>query len=455
MPATIKPKKTPDTLAQAAMYETSGQNQQIGQRSMIGSIWEPGLVDQMLATSSPIALGWAGLSSQMGTAIISIDAKGASQEITEFIKEMLFNRLETRFQQVFINTLQALLYGVAPAEISLIYRFGRWEIADIAARPASGFDLYSIRKQSWWIEGTYRWIDSAGAVQSVECGAPWEDQKALMWWPVFGPGILGRSILRPVVDEWQVKCTIRKMRGNAISRTLYGLPILHARKRDDNEPDLNPDEIRAAQAALARASTGSAAALFIPDCFDLPEIKFSDSNAITAANALEDHCDLQTLMALGSSQIARGLLGGYASAGVSDADEHLADNIRAYYFQFFSQSMQQLIDFIIDLNFGPQLHYPELVVASPSVMSIPQLSRTMAQLIASGVIRPTVEDEEQIRKMGRLPNQTGNIIANQHPNTPATDDDDGQGIKGHYDSATGIDTRIDRDINYQEVKNDA
>lgn len=439
--------KTSSLLAETTNLDYGSIEQSINQYHMLGSIYEPGLVDTMLAQNPTVQLGWLGLSAAMAQAQIDLMPCGCSQDIYDFIKEMLFRRLQTRFQQVFIDTLQALLYGVAPAEVSLDWKGGRWWISDISSRPARGFDLFNLKKRSgeWWISGTYSWFATDGSQRIVECGAPWERGKALIFWPVFGPGLLGRSLLRPIVNEHLEKQQIRKLRGAALSKCLFGTPILHARQRREDEGPLNPEEVNAAKFALARASTGNATCLYLPDSFDNPDVLYAQTDGLAKSIEAENALDLQILMALGSSHLARGLLSGYGSQGAGENDQQLQDSIRSYLFQWFQQQVQSLIDYIVDLNFGVQEYYPEITITSPSVMSIPQLSRTLTQLVGAGLYRPCRQDEEVLRKLCRMPEQSGELLElESNPNQT------GLGITGHYDSA--MDTREGRDVYYSETK---
>ena len=441
---------TSPLLAESTMQEVSSPEQSINQYRMLGSIYEPGLVREMLSTNPTIQLGVLGLSAAMAQSQISLLKVNCKPEIYEFVYDMLFKSLNTRFQQVFLSSLDALFYGVAPAEISMAFKYGKWWITDIAARPVSGFDLYYISKKpgEWWINGQYRWYDSTGALKTVQCGAPWEENKALIFWPVFGPGLLGRSLLRPVVNEHLEKCEIRRLRGAALRKVLFGTPILHARKRDVEESELDEKDVEKSKRALAMAATGNAACLYIPDDFETPNILYADSNGISKSIEAENAIDIQILMSLGSASIARGLLSGYGSQGAGENDQILQDNIRNYYFQWFAQAFQPLIDYIVDLNFGPQEFYPELSIVSPSPMTIPQLSRTLVQLVNSGLIKPTKDDEDILRRLCRMPENSGNDSS-----PPVGNNNSGPlGITGHYNSNTGIDSREDRDLAYQDSK---
>lgn len=440
--------KTPPEISGNSSNEYSSLAQNVNFHQMLGSVYEPGLIDTMLTTNPTIQLGWLGLSAAMSQAQVSLKQVGAKDEIYNFVYEMLFRRLETRFQQVFLNALQALLYGVAPAEVSLAFRGGHWVFKDITARPVRGFDLYNIRKEpgEWWINGRYSWYSTNGALKTVKCGGPNDKDSAIFWWPVFGEGLLGRSLLRPIVNEHLEKCEIRRLRGAALRKVLFGTPVLRARERRTDESELGDADIQSAKRSVAMAATGNSACLYLPDGFEKLEILYSGSDGLAKSVEAENAIDIQILMALGSSHIARGLLSGYGSQGAGENDQMLQDSIRRYFFQWFAQAFQPLIDWIIDINFGYQAHYPELEVVSPSVMTIPQLSRTLTQLVNSGLLRPCEEDEEELRRLCRMPEQSGKLIKQETKDNPSV-----LGISGHYDSITG-DTREGRDILYTEQK---
>lgn len=453
----MKNLKTSPLVSNSTSIEINSINQSVNQYQMLGSIYEPGMIDEMLATNPTIQLGVLGLSSSMSQSQISLLKVNCKDEIYEFVKDMLFKSLNTRFQQVFLNSLNALFYGVAPAEVSLDYKYGHWVITDISPRPVRGFDLYYIKKNpgEWWINGRYQWYSSDGALKSVECGAPWEPDKALIYWPVFGPGLLGKSLLRPIVNEHLEKCQIRKLRGAALRKVLFGTPILHARKRDEQEADLNPQDIEQAKHAVATAATGNSACLYLSDAFDTPNILYADSNGIAKSIEAENAIDIQILMSLGSASIARGLLSGYGSQGAGENDQILQDNIRSYYFQWFAESFQPLIDYIVDLNFGPQEYYPELSVTSPSAMTIPQLSRTLVQLTSAGLIRPTEDDEALLRRLCRLPERSESSVNLSNEEGKNNSEIKPLGITGHYNPNTGIDSREERDEYYKSVTQEA
>jgi hypothetical protein len=443
--------KTSPLVSNSTVIEINSINQSVNQYQMLGNIYAPGLVDEMLATNPTIQLGVLGLSAAMAQSQISLLKVNCKDEIYNFVYEMLFKSLNTRFQQVFLDSLNALFYGVAPAEISMDFKYGHWVITDIAARQVRGFDLYYLKKNpgEWWINGKYQWYDAQGSLKTVECGAPWEPEKATVFWPVFGPGLLGKSLLRPIVNEHLEKCQIRRLRGAALRKVLFGTPILHARKRDEQENALNPQDIEEAKHAVATAATGNSACLYLSDSFDEPKILYADSNGISKSIEAENAIDIQILMSLGSASIARGLLSGYGSQGAGENDQILQDNIRSFYFQWFAQAFQPLIDYIVDLNFGPQEYYPELSIVSPSAMTIPQLSRTLVQLVSAGLIQPTKQDEELLRRLCRLPEVNSELLSPE--NKPK--DIKPLGITGHYDPVAG-DTREERDIYYEETKSE-
>lgn len=443
----MKELKTSPILAENTWMEIASPRQSVNQYSMLGNIYEQGLIEDMLTTNPTVQLGVLGLSSAMAQAQISLSKVNCKSEIYDFVFNMLFKSLNTRFQQVFLDSLNALFYGVQPFEVSMDFKFGHWVITDLSARPVRGFNLYTIKKNpgEFWINGTYQWYAADGGIKTVECGAPWEPDKALIFWPVFGQGLLGKSLLRPIVNEHLEKCQIRKLRGAALRKVLFGTPILHARKRDQDEDQLNPKEVDAAKMAVASAATGNSACLYLSDAFDTPNILYADSNGIAKSIEAENAIDIQILMSLGSASIARGLLSGYGSQGAGENDQILQDNIRSFYFQWFAEAFQSLIDYIVDLNFGPQEYYPELSIVSPSAMTTPQLSRTLVQLVSAGLIQPTKDDEAVLRRLCRMPEQSSNLIAKTNEAKPHV-----LGITGHYDSATGTDTREDRDIYYQD-----
>lgn len=401
----------------------------------IGYPWQVGKADEALMTDPAIAAGWQELSSVMAQAAVGITGADRVPAIHAFLADMLFSRLNRRFNAVIIDLLQALIYGVMPMQVITGYNAadGRWELKDLLPIPARNFDLYSLKFKpgQWWIEGRIQLFDG----QIIECTGPGQGGPLVLW-AKFGPGLLGEPIIRPIMAYNEEKNAARKLRGVGLYKSVLGNLLAFERKPDlsSGEAGMNTAQLEGVSDALAKLTTGAAQSSVgtMPYTIDKVTPIYPAADAIGKTIEAENHADMAILQAFGSQHLARGLLSGYGSQGAGQADTQAQQALRGYYYQWIANTLQPVLDWIVDLNFSRVEYYPELHIVSPSAQEPASLINSYCRLLQAGGLTPTTADQDYIRQLLRLPARTaGEPIKMEAPGLGA----------GYYNTATGADTR--------------
>lgn len=368
--------------------------------SWLGSQYRQGVAEEALSSDSTLSAGWLGLVSIMAQAEIDIGGRDVSKEIIEFCRDMLFKKAARRFNNVFIDILAALYYGVQPLQVILKYERGQWLLDDLWPIPAYLFNLATLKKKAneWWVTGSLISNNKTVRVGPPGSGLP------LIFWATFGPGLLGRSIARPIMGDHDEKQYSRQLRGVGLSKSVLGTVALFERPPVDNETPLTKETLEEYAGAVAEAVTArEKSAVGFPYNVEKIQTIYAAADSISKTIDAENHADLSILQAFGSQHMARGLLSGYGSQGAGETDSAAQQALRGYYFQWAAGVFQPLLDWIVDLNFSDVAAYPELSIISPEDQTPAALVRSYAQLVSAGGIVPTDKDAEFFRRLLRLP----------------------------------------------------
>lgn len=410
-------------------------NEAYSGQEWLGYPWAVGKSDEALMTDPAIAAGWQELLSVMAQAAVGITGADRVPAIHSFLSNMLFSRLNRRFNAIIIDLLQALIYGVQPMQVITAYNAatGYWELKDLLPIPARNFDLYSLnyRPGQWWIEG--RITTLSGDV--IECTGPGKGGPLVLW-AKFGPGLLGRPIIRPIMAYDEEKASARKLRGVGLYKSVLGNLLAFERKPDltAGEAGMNTEQLTAVSDSLAKLTTGAANSSVgtLPYTIDKVTPIYPAADSIGKTVEAENHADMAILQAFGSQHLARGLLSGYGSQGAGDTDTKAQQALRGYYYQWIANVLQPVLDWIVDLNFSRVDYYPELHIVSPSAQEPASLINSYCRLLQAGGLTPTTADQDYIRQLLRLPARTAG--------KPVNIDVPGLGA-GYYKTETGEDTR--------------
>lgn len=340
--------------------------------------------------------------------------------------------------------MQALIYGCAPFEVTLDYNEGRWWLKDLAFVPPRHFDLASLKKQpgEWWVTGRCYVDHKPVAVGGPGSGLP------VVWWPIYGRGILGSSLLRPVIEVHNEKSEIIEQRRVALQKSIQGSLLGMSRDPGVDGDELSPDDMTVVAEALAKCADGTDNAVVLPYQIASVQPVYPAADSISKSIEAEDHCDLAMLCAFGSQSTARGLLSQYGSQNSGNADNQAQQALRGYFFQWAARQFQDVIDWLVDVNFGPQDYYPELNIVSSAPQSPESLVRASVQLSAAGALTYTDVDEAYFRRLLRLPQKSGKPLA-----PVASGADSAPRVPGKYDSDTCLDTR-DRTYENKEAQDE-
>lgn len=406
------------------------QNKDVSKLELIGTNFKLGLAELALKTNPTISTAWLGLISAMALAEIDVKPAGANGNVVSFVKNALFKRADRRFCDYYSDLLKALIYGVAPFEITFKYREGRWWLKDLNFIKPRFFDPYTLRKNpgEWWVTGRCFVNDAP-----VKIGAPCSGLP-VVWWPVYGAGLFGDSIIAPILDNHREKNYIEYLRRIGLNKSILG--TICALQGDTMDGvTLSPESRDGLAYDLAHAAgEGQNNAVVLP-----PQVKqilpiYPAADSIEKSIAAEDHIDLQILQAFGSQHLARGLLSAYGSQGAGETDSKAQQTLRDYFFQWVARQFQDIIDFLVDLNFGPQTFYPELSIVSPAPQTTDGLIRSIVQLVGCNGLTLTENDESFLRRLVRMPPKSGKV--------KATDNEiKAPRVPGFYDDKTGMDTR--------------
>lgn len=416
-------------------------------RNAIGMYSTVGLQDDILNTNPTVQIGFLGLVSSMLGAEFTLGGNpGVDQKVSDYIREALFERMNTRFKVLVWNTFKALLYGVAPHEVTFKYEDNLWYINDMSYRPLRGFDINTLAKKEgeWWPTGRYQWRDHTGKVLESSFGAPGELDKALAWWPVYGESLVGTPLIRPIMNEHYEKSDIRKIRRIAIQKALFGTPYVHA--AENSTKAIDDPEVTATLETIGQQFIDEEGCVFIPEWVKEHGQLFAQTDAISKSIDAENHCDIQTLQAFGSQWIARGLMSPYGSNAAGDSDASAQQQLRVFFFEWFSSELQPLIDWLIDLNFGKQTYYPELKVVSTQGVGPAEEVRAFVQLVQQGVVKASDKDDAHFRMLHRWPARD-QATEREVPKAAPT-------VPGKFDQKTGLDTR-DRENEEREEYREA
>lgn len=386
----------------AQNYTTNNQRQRgkFSGQNWIGTPYSQGLAEKALQSDATLNAGWLGLVSLMAQAEIDVAGRDVSPEILTFCRDMLFKKAARRFNNVFIDMLKALYFGVYPLQVILKYERGQWLLDDLWPIPPYCFNLYTVTKNAgeWWASGNLT-IDN----KTIAFGPPGSG-KPLIFWPTFGDGLLGQSIARPIMGDHEEKQYSRELRGVGLSKSVLGTIATFERPPTDNETPMSQSQLQEYASVVAEAITArEKSSIALPYNVEKITPIYAAADSITKTIDAENHADLSILQAFGSQHIARGLLSGFGSQGAGENDSKAQQALRGFYFQWAAGAFQPLLDWIIDLNFSRVESYPEISLISPEEQTPAALVREYAQLISAGAMQPTAEDAAFFRRLLRLP----------------------------------------------------
>lgn len=218
-----------------------------------------------------------------------------------------------------------------------------------------------------------RLLDESDAFNGIEL-APY---KYICHLPHLKTGIPIRGGLARVV-AWSWMCKNYTVKDWMAFAEVFGMPL----RVGKYQPGANKDDI--AILKMAVANLGSDAAAVIPDSMLIEFVEQKTSSSIDIYRALADWLD---------SQISRGILGQTATTqgtpgklGNEQAQADVRDDIRDDDAVQLAETLNRdLVRPYIDLNFGPQQLYPELIIKAIDEEDLGLLVNALEKLVPLGL----------------------------------------------------------------------
>lgn len=229
----------------------------------------------------------------------------------------------------------------------------------------------------------------------------------------------GRSVLRTAYRAWYFKKRIEEIEGYGIERDLAGFPVLYA----PSDMDIWDDEDDAMQGALAKAEAivssirrDQREGLVLPGGYEQGtgwklELITSGSRRQFDTNAIIDRYDkriatsvLADFIMLGQQQV-----GSFALADSKTKIFALA--IGTYLDVICEVFNNQAIPRLIDINgdhFKGISDYPRMTHGDIEEKDLTQYASFIKEMIGAGVIAPDEGLEEEVRRVGGLPEKVEN-----------------------------------------------
>jgi hypothetical protein len=352
-----------------------------------GTISTPGQWRRMEQTCPAVAAGARALLGVLQGSAVDLKAhEGTPEQIVDYLRECLFERPRQQFATTLESILSAVRYGFAPHEITIYRDAGKIWLAGLEYRPPQTFDLHSCRRlPSGWVEATQRYIDSDGTIKTAQYGEPGRAGTGILLWPVSGGegALLGEGFYRPlyaIYEEWAEAVNLRRI---AMQRASLGALVVT--QRDTGKaPDVTA--LEATEEALGEMITVEKAVVILPQWVESAAFEFSRPEAIDAITGVIQDCETRILQAFGAQYAARGITTQHGSYSASRTDADELRGHRASYASWISQQIQPLIDWLVNLNFGEQRHYPELSVSVPRELTPQDLITAASQAVSAKLL---------------------------------------------------------------------
>jgi len=366
-----------------------------------GDITTVGEYDKMLKQDAMVAAGWRAMISVLQGVMFDIGAdERCNPRVKEYAYNTLFETPDKTFSQYAEQLWRAVKYGYVGHEILVKYIKGQLHLKDLCYRPPRTFSKWNTKSVGdGWVESVQWYYDAGSNLKEVPYGPPGGD-KAWLLWSIFGDSsnLYGESILRPIWYIHKRKVDALKIMGIAIQRNTLGMPMI--RVKDKYSP--TKKDVEATRDEIALLMAHSQGCITLPDWADKIDWVFSGDNSIESALKAMEHFNIEILEAFSAQWLGLGLMG-QGSRAVAETGSKESRNVRAYYLDWLSRSIQQLLNYLVVFNFGPQDYYPYLKCIQSEELTVVQLVESMVSLKNAGMLGHTPETEIYIRELMKLP----------------------------------------------------
>jgi len=308
--------------------------------------------------------------------------------------------METPFEEVTQKALFATVYGVSPHEVTTKWVDGKLWLKELGHRPLRSFSQASIwQDDKGWVHAEQSFYSGKNTeYKTAKYDKPGTDGAGWLWWPIFGDGLLGQSLLRPVLSDTQLKDSIRRTKRVASDKTVLGPALVYSDEDIPDKDDPKYQEYKQTLTEIGEAITHEKAVIGLPPWVKSVGQLFANSEALEKATALENHSDIQVLMVFGAQYLARGLLAPYGTNASSKTDATEQRNIRRFYINWLMKELQKLLDWFVEFNFGPQKHKPKLKADYSQELKLEDEVANWVKLRNAGGLSVSDVDESYWRK---------------------------------------------------------
>jgi phage gp29-like protein len=316
------------------------------------------------------------------------------QQIADFIE---YNLFETMPFDVFLRQVLTMLeFGFSLFEI--IYNVITFE----------GKKYLGLQELSWRKQSTiWQWAlddGSFGAKQFVPGGVDGGfkqipgDKLVLFTNEREGNNYSGISILRSAYQHWYMKDAMYKISGIAAERNSIGVPLI-----------TTPLEAKPADLAIIRSlaqnyRANEGAYMEVPTGYSFEMVGGAKGVKMFDMIPFINHHDAKILSTVLAQFLTLGAADTGGSYGLSKDQSSLFIQSIQWVAKYIAEVInEQLIPKLVDLNFNGVESYPALAFERIGDDNLELYSTLLPALVTSGLLTPTPEDEEHMRKMIDFP----------------------------------------------------
>lgn len=320
-----------------------------------------------------------------------IDDEDEQRPIANFLDEMLRHRMRGSLKQLFQYMFQAVIFGFAPIEKI-------WDTVLIDGKPYWGLIDFKLRPQ-WTFQVQIDHFGNMIGLRQLAYGKVLQLDPQKFIWFVNQPEIdphYGRSMLIAAYEPWIDKLYLQRMWNIRLERTASGTII--------GKQNLPLDPVQSSKLQTALKNMQSGGALVTPNGVEISVLQAQENHEMqirvqelnkAIARSLLQPTDLGLSQTHASGSQAR-------SRTQMDVYYHVTDAINTNMAEAFNEGV---VDPLVLWNFGPDAEPPRLKFDTMTQSEKDQRATALAQLLQTGALIETDEDEAAIRLMVDLPDR--------------------------------------------------
>lgn len=323
----------------------------------------------------------------------------ADIEIAAFVESQIFKNRNINFNKFAKEALTFFDFGHSVAEKT-------YQLIDYDGSPRIGLKQLGFRKQT----SIYSWetIDKKPGITQQLIGDNTIDgnnlvsiprEKIIVWThDQEGDNYEGISLLRYAFKSWDMADKLGLVHAMGLEKMAIPTPVLgvpsSASEADVDQAVQDLQQYRANEKAFIKKPAG----------WELDKLDMSGQSLQEMLPALQ-HYERKILLSVLGQFLMLGMEGGSGSRATSEDHSKLFMQSEEAANKTFQDVVQeQLINQLVDINYSNLPNgYPQLKSASISDDDVQVLSDAVSKLKGAGILTPTYETEQHLRKTMRLP----------------------------------------------------